>query len=397
MDIEKTITKISAAAAAALTLSFLCGCDISGYLPSGTAADTAGTADTAAVYDAEETGSAAPQSTETAEKLGFQGGNISAGGLMCMGDDGRIYYRSESDGWKLYSALPSGEDKRLVSEDTACCINVLDGAVYYLSRSDGFALKRVNADGSGGETLAEGYCGDLYAAESGLYFDMRDENNSPNVFRTGLDGSGTELLVSGMAVGAYHGGVIFCRNTRRLAAYHLDSGETEILLEKYTHNVSADESGLYYWLPDESRFCRMDLETREEETLVRGGDFFNYTDGHVYYQSYGGDNYNYFCIYAYDVATGETETLCSFSDEYFGFDGRGLGITMEQMRDPDFYASLDPSMFSEDGFIGLSESAGYAYSLGGEVITRGTLREGIAVKGSPGCLILCEGGGAVWD
>ena len=64
MDTEKTITKISAAAAAAaLTLSFLCGCDISGDLPSDMAADTAGTADTAAVYDAEETGSAAPQAS----------------------------------------------------------------------------------------------------------------------------------------------------------------------------------------------------------------------------------------------------------------------------------------------------------------------------------------------
>ena len=383
---KQTIKILPLVIAAALTLSLMYGCDISEFLPPDAAAEDTGAAS-----------AASPPTAEKAEKLGFQGGNISAGGLMCMGDDGRVYYRSESDGWHLYSALPSGEDKRLVSKDIPECINVLDGVVYYLSWSDGFALKRVNTDGSGEDTLVEGYCCNLHAAESGLYFDMRDENNSADVFRANHDGSDMQLLVKGMSVGAYFDGVIFCQNTRSLCAYHIDSGETEVLLENFTHNVSADETGIYYWLPDESRFCRMDIETHEEETLIRGGDFFNYTDGRVYYQSYGGDNYNYFCIFAYDVPTGVTETLCSFSDEYFGFNGISLGITLEQMRDADFYASLDPSMFSEDGGIGLTESAGYAYSLGGTVITRGTLREGIAVKGSPDCLILCEGSGAVWD
>ncbi|HOQ38049.1 MAG TPA: hypothetical protein PKW03_10615 [Acetivibrio sp.] len=48
----------------------------------------------------------------TAELLGFEGGNIGAGGLVCNGRDSYIYYRSESDGWKLYRAKPDGSEKK---------------------------------------------------------------------------------------------------------------------------------------------------------------------------------------------------------------------------------------------------------------------------------------------
>ncbi|NLT95549.1 MAG: DUF5050 domain-containing protein [Clostridia bacterium] len=77
----------------------------------------------------------------TASKLlGFEGGNIGAGGLVCGGKDGYIYYRSESDGWKLYKAKPDGTEKTKLSNRVPGCINVLEGWVYLCDFTDDFSI-----------------------------------------------------------------------------------------------------------------------------------------------------------------------------------------------------------------------------------------------------------------
>ena len=61
------------------------------------------------------------------EKLGFEGGNLNAGGLMCGDGNGWVYYRSESDYWCLYKAKFDGSGKIKLSDGCPQNIDVLDG------------------------------------------------------------------------------------------------------------------------------------------------------------------------------------------------------------------------------------------------------------------------------
>ena len=191
---------------------------------------------------------------KTTENLGFIGGNIAAGGLMAGDRDGWVYYRSEADGWKLYKAKLDGTGKTLLSDDCPCYINVLDGWIYYANYRDGFSLYRIRIDGTERHKLIDGYCWNLYVTDGGMYFDMRDKNNSAQVYQMELDGSALELLVADMQVAAYYEGVLYCRSTNNLCAYNVQTGIMSLVCEKYTYNVCADETGVYYWAVDENTF-----------------------------------------------------------------------------------------------------------------------------------------------
>ena len=144
-----------------------------------------------------------------AEQLGFTGANIGQGGLMA-GDGEWVYYRSESD-WGLYRARTDGSEQTqlLPPEDYApSSINVLGDWVYFSNFRDGFSLWRVRTDGSEAEKLVDGYCYTFLVAESGIYFDCRDENNVMRTFHAELDGSAQTLLYESCAPTTYYEGKI---------------------------------------------------------------------------------------------------------------------------------------------------------------------------------------------
>lgn len=334
----------------------------------------------------------------TTENLGFTGGNIAAGGLMAGDGNGWVYYRSEADGWKLYKAKLDGAEKTLLCDDCPCDINVLDDWVYYSNYRDNFSLYRISTDGTEHHKLIDGYCRNLYVADSGIYFDMRDKYNSAQVYHMGLDGRAPELLVEDMQVAAYYEGVLYCRSTNKLCAYDMQTGALSNICEKYAHNVSVDETGIYYWAVDENTFCHIDFKSGKEQVLLSGGDFFNYTEGKLYYLGYGGDNYDYNCIYCFDVNNGTTFAVLSLSDQCFDISGNLLGVTIAQVRDGK--VELDESYFdnAEGVFNGLSEHAGYTYLIDDNAFCRGGLRESIINTGKFDCWILYDNnGGVVWD
>ena len=140
-----------------------------------------------------------------------------------MAGDGGLGLLPQRGGqWNLYKA--AGRDgKDEAGGGLPACINVLDGWVYYTNYSDGFSLYRVRTDGTGRERLVEGYCDNLYAADSGLYFDRRDENNGSHVYRCGLDGGDLQELLPGYRVSYYYNGSL-CLRCPALAAYDIESG-----------------------------------------------------------------------------------------------------------------------------------------------------------------------------
>ena len=337
--------------------------------------------------------------TPAAERLGFRGGNIGTGGLMAEDGAGWVYYRSEADNWYLYKARLDGSEKTRLTEDCPACLNVLDGWVYYTNYFDGFSLYRVRTDGTGRERLVEGYCDNLYAADSGLYFDRRDETNGSHVYRCGLDGGNLRELLPGYRVSCYYDGVVYVSDTQRLAAYDIESGTLETVAEEYTHNVTVDDTGVYYWAADEYVYYRL-APGGEPEALLTGGDYFNYTDGSLYYFGYGGEDRGCFCCYRLDAETGETETLLELSGEYFDDAGNLTGITLSQSESVDI-DSLDERFFDEQGqFLGFGyvESFTYPVVVGEQVMARGCLRQSLVENGRLDCWILMDGaGGRVWD
>jgi len=342
--------------------------------------------------------------TESVERLGFSGGNIGAGGLFCGGDDGYIYYRSESDGRKLYRAKPDGSEKMKVSDHMPDCINVLDGWVYFKAFSDAFAVYRVRTDGTGETRLADGGYGYLFVAESGMYFETRDESNTPHIYRADLDGNNVRLLFSEASLMYYYKGKIYI-GTAMLGVYDIETGEEKVLDETYIHDVTVDESGIYYWAADEGEFRRVDHDGSNRSVVLRGGDFFNYTNGYLYY--YGiSENANGLCyvINRLDIKTGETETLFEELNEYFDELGNLIGVTFSQRSSGDYAPDIFEmnsrgEMLLKGGGSICSESAWYVYVADEHVFMPARLRDWLLQYGYErfSGIARLDGGVTVWD
>ena len=338
-----------------------------------------------------------------AERLGFSGGNIGAGGLVCGGDDGYVYFRSESDGWKLFKAKPDGSDKVKLSDHVPDVINVLDGWVYYKAYTDGFAVYRVRTDGTDETKLADGGYGYLFVAESGIYYEARDERNTSHIYRADLDGSNATLLFSDATLMYYYEGKIYL-GAGMLGVYDIETGEEKVLADTYIADVSVDESGIYYWAVDEGEFRRMDLNGGNDSVILHGGDYFNYTNGYLYYMGIS-ENANEPCyiINRLNVETGETITLHEALNELFDAHGELLGITYRQLQngdyDPDLfeYNSQGEMALKEGGGSYYNESVGYVYVVGQYQYMRAALLESLIQNGEFDCIARLDGGVTIWD
>lgn len=333
------------------------------------------------------------------ELLGFEGGNIGAGGLVCSGKDGYIYYRSESDGWKLYKAKPDGSEKTKLSNRVPQCINVLEGWVFFCDFTDDFSIYKVRTDGKEETKLVDGYYDNLYVAESGMYFDMRDENNSPQIYRADLDGKNMTRLLPDASLMYYYKDKIYL-GPRQLKVYDIKTGTEKGLIETYVHNVSVDDSGIYFWAADKGEFHRLDPDGDNDTIILRGGDYFNYSGGNLYYMGIG-ENKNGPChtINCLNIATNKTEILLEEANEYFNAHGEWIGVTFKQFNEhPE---TIDPKLIKQNEagevFVGYNESVGYVYVTGEYLYTRASLRESILVNGKPDCIAKIDDGVTIWD
>ncbi len=334
---------------------------------------------------------------EQVERLGFVGANVAQGGLMA-GDGEWVYYRDEND-WSLCKARTDGSDKMLLlpgKEYTPSSINVLDDWIYFANYRDGFSIYRVQTDGTDVEKLVDGYCSDLYVAESGIYFDWRDECNNRRLFRMNLDGSEQKLISSGCVPEAYYNGVLYFTdyNNGSLSAYDVAAEKISIIVKEAPYMVycCADETGIYYW-HDTKSYRHLDPNTGETTVLRNSiGDYYNCVDGTLYFIAYGGENYAYRCCYAMDLEMEELQPILSLSDQVFDFSGNPIGITMVDYRTENYDPALIP--VDDQGWDAtLDEMASSLYVVNGQVFTRGTLQETM-----PGnCWVLCDGtDGTIW-
>lgn len=249
--------------------------------------------------------------------------------------------------------------------------------------------------------------GGLMAGDGEGWVYYRSEADHWQLYKARLDGSDRELLVEGAHLEYYYRGTVYCGfpNAFGLQAYDLETGELTSLVDqnRYLEYVTVDDTGIYYWTPNEYPFFRLDPSTGEETQILRDyADYFNYTGGTLYYYGYGGDAFNYRCIYALDVTTGEKRVVLSLSDQYFDREGNLLGLTIADYRN----GSWDSEAIPIDSYgqpAGLTEQASDTYVIEGYVFSRGILRNAVLpertdVTGVLDCWILCDGvGGLVWD
>jgi hypothetical protein len=336
---------------------------------------------------------------EPREKLGFQGGNINTGGYMCDGGgDGFVYYRSENagaDSWTLYKARYNGTAKQKLSDAQPQCINVLDGWVYFISGSaDEYVIIKVRKDGTEAQELAASSYGGLYVAESGMYFDVPNDHGTIDVARADLDGGNLHVLIPDASIEYYFNGEIYYANASGLYVCSLATGKSKLLTESYTHNVTVDGTGVYYWAVNQNGFVRRDMESGAEAVLVTGSEYYSYADGYLYYAGQGPEDWPGSTLMRLNLLTGVTDVLFKSSGEYFNGSGEWLGIHLT-----DDLTAADPLVLDQYGAVkGSTESAGEVYSCGGHVYMRGVTRDSALKKGIPLCIVkLTDGEVRLWD
>jgi len=315
------------------------------------------------------------------QKTGFSGCNINCGGGL-MGGDGRgnVYYRSEADNWHLYKARLDGSNKVKLSDDVPCEINVLGGWVYYANYRDGFSLYRIRTDGTGRQLLKAGYCQGVYVAGDAIFYGVRNAEDVPCIHRMNLDGSEDKEVIADARLMYWYDDCLYYLGDRLyLWRYDLATGAKTQLSSVYSECVTVDATGVYYFAPDETKLYHTSQDGTDTSVILSGGDYYNVSDGAIYYMKYGGA----YDFYRYDLADGTETQLTSFLPGCF--DAKGAPIEDVESLSPDAVA--------------LHEAGTSLCVLEGHCFLLGVLRECLLTNGRAGCLIRAEPGGVmtVWD
>ncbi len=327
------------------------------------------------------------------ERVGF---SQSGCGLIAEDDKGNIYYRSELDNWYLYKSKADGSAKTKICEDVADDINVLDDYIYYTNYKDNFNVYRIKTDGTERQKLVDTYCSGLRVTENYMYLCLRDEKNTSHVYRANLDGSNLELLISGMDIGTYYKGVLYLTDNEALYSYDLKTRERIMLLRKFTHYISADDDGVYFWLPNQGQYSKIDKEGKIS-VLQRGGSYYAKHKDKLYYVGYSKDGQFSECIYYLDLKTGKEVKLFQFSDEYYDRYGKNIGLTKQDIR----AGKVDEKFLNEDNEIeGMADAPGTLHVIGDAAFMRAVFRECMDEnRGKWDCLLKFydDGGYEVFD
>ena len=344
----------------------------------------------------------------TPEKLGFETGNIGSGeqARICADEDGNVYF---GDGWGpgLWKRTPDGACVKL-NDDNIRLLNELDGWLYYVALDKGTeSLVRVRTDGSEREVLAEhSEIDHLIAAESGLYYEAYDLNVPSVIVRLPLDGGEeTPLWENGPERGwgiicTYWDRTLYVGSLDALYAVSVTDGKVEKVLDEGVAYAAADEEGLFLVRLEDRQSRFIDRKTGEETTGRQLWVTFHYAHGYLYRYDYAPGNTR-IVLKKVDVRTGEEETILQLSDRLFTPDG--------QETEAPFSAATISGSFPEgfdtepyrnpDGTLTLRmEWIDCVYTVGGQIVCLGKLREAAEKKGYESCYFAIgpDGGPEYW-
>ncbi len=192
---------------------------------------------------------------------GNTGSNLYNNGLFAASDN-KLYFANPDDDFRLYVADSNGSNPKKLSDDIPCYINVDDHYIYYCRSSgsdtsqfsflhvDTNSLCRMNKDG--GKVTILDHDPDLYASLVGnyIYYIHYDKSDASTLYRTGIDGKGTEqvdktplIAVCSDGTNLYYSGM-----TTDFSIYRMN-GETmnRTQISPYnSYRVVVDNSYAYY-------------------------------------------------------------------------------------------------------------------------------------------------------
>lgn len=293
-----------------------------------------------------------PEDVISNDTFGNTPGNLYNKGQFCE-DGNTIYFSNYLDGGCLYSMSNDLDNFKKISKDNVSYINVNNKYIFYsrmnLDNSSSVFTSLLNTSGlyrcdkKGKQLLS------LYEEPSGLvsqygnyvYYQHYNNQTGLTMYKVRIDGDG-ELKISDHAIlpGSFIGDNMYYSemdNNHFIYEYNTKLGTSKVFLEKrsmypiingdYIYYISIDDNyGIYryptsggepeclvnnycssynitdggrylYYQIDEledSKFCRLDLETKENTILMTGNYCnINITTNYVFFSTIGGYEYYY--------------------------------------------------------------------------------------------------------
>lgn len=282
------------------------------------------------------------------EITGNTAGNIYNGGLFCE-KDGIIYFSNDHDNGSLYMMNSDATNIRKLHDDKAAYINVDENYIYYIrtvntkENNTGIlpfnntGIYRINQNGKKQKLISSNPAGYLtlkgnhiyyqnYSVDQGLnlYRNQTDgalerplimeegipaaiidnrlyytvNNNDPNINYLDLSCFTTGTLIEGnFKCPIFFGDYIYYidRTDNTINRINTDGSNPVVLVDEpcLTFNITNSGKYLYYQIDDSdnSRICRMNLNTLEAEVLIDGYyKQIHVTDKFVFFKDYDSTN-----------------------------------------------------------------------------------------------------------
>lgn len=215
---------------------------------------------------------------------GNTGSNLYNNGIICARDD-LLYFANPDDGFRLYVSDRNGENLKKLSDDVASFINVDENYVYYTrnnaSDDSQFSFLHIDTNSlcrikrTGGKVKILDHDPDLYASVVGnyIYFLHYNQAEATTLYRTGIDGKGTEQVdkaalyaVESNGSSLYYSGVSTDFYIYRL---HAETKTRALVAPVDSYHVVVENGYAYYMDPMHNyRLMRINLADQSTEMLV---------------------------------------------------------------------------------------------------------------------------------
>jgi len=284
------------------------------------------------------------------DEIGNTSGNIYNGGLFCE-QDGKIYFSNDFEDGSLYVMNSDCSHIKKVHDDKAAYINADGNYLYYVRANNtrenisgsilmfnNTGIYRINRNGDNIKAISSNPGSYLTLKGNELYFQLYDVNTGLFLYRNGIDGKMERFLLDDAVIPAavinnslYYAGFTEDHNINKLdlASYNsstlyegsfaypifqgeyiyyidiednykiykmtADGSDTTMLVDERcsTYNITNSGKFLYYQVDDgdDSRICRLNLETMESETLLEGNyKQIHVTENYVFFKDFNNSN-----------------------------------------------------------------------------------------------------------
>ncbi|CRZ33827.1 uncharacterized protein DUF5050 [Herbinix hemicellulosilytica] len=285
--------------------------------------------------------------------IGNTAGNIYNGGLFCE-KDGIIYFSNDKDNGSLYMMKSDATDIKKLHDDKAAYINVDENYIYYIRAVDtksvnsgsslpfnNTGIYRINRNGEGLKLISSKPGSYITLKGNHLYYQNYDVDRGVSLYRNQTDGSHQRLLLIEPAIPAavindrlyyteadsdysisyldlssfttgtfiegdfaypvFFGDYIYYidRSAGTINRMSLNGTDRTVLVKEKcsAYNITNSGKYLYYQVndADNSKLCRMNLETSAVEILMEGHfKQIHVTENYVFFKDM--DNTNTYII-----------------------------------------------------------------------------------------------------